>query len=55
MKQPLVWEPSYRLNTCTECGHYLHEGKCPRKTCECSDGVGRFYGETQKKILPLRT
>lgn len=42
MKAPATWEPHYRLNTCVDCGHYLHDGKCPAARCTCEDGVGRW-------------
>lgn len=46
MREPEIWEPTYRLNTCVECGHYLHDKDCKACTSigqSCPEGVGRFY------------
>lgn len=57
MKAPVVWEPHFRLNTCVECGHYLHDGPC--QACKvrgksCEDGVGRFSAnECKICFLPV--
>lgn len=53
MKSPERWDPFFRLNTCTICGHYLHDKECVACTANgenCPEGVGKFAVEVSPEF-----